>query len=659
MTRLLGTLFCVLFYVSVHSQAPAKLDSLLNALKTTPKNQAKIDLYEKICWYHIDATGDLVQAKKFADSVKMLSEEIKSEKGSFQAEYNYGMLAHFQGTYLKALEHLQRFTAYFKTQGDSVQVAKGLYHIAMVNMNQGNYDKTLAILYRVLAIEEKVNNSKKIASVLNVIGATYKKANKFQEALTAYRQANKIFQAANLKVDYAMGLTNMANIFITLKNYDSAKLGYEESLEIFYNFKNPVLIGMTLGNLGNLYEAKDEYNKALQYHQQALAIWRTNTRKSSLANSLNNNGKSFLKLKKYNEAEVYLKEALTVAQEIKANPLLVDIYSNMNALHLEKREFEKAYHFYALSSQIKDSLFNETNTKQLNELQTKYESEKKDKQITLLAKEKELQAKETERQTTLNKAFAIGLALMILVAGLLFYIFRQRLLLTTKNTEVKEADFKRQVSELEMKALRAQINPHFLFNCMNAINLMIRKGETENACLYLAKFSKLVRLILENAEASAVTLESEIALMESYIQLEELRFPRKISYTISVDESIGIQHTYLPSMVLQPVIENAIWHGIVHKDNDEKGVITVDVRQEEDRLLCTIEDNGVGRDRAKELRDKSVLNNKSMGMKITEERLRLLSRKQREHFIEITDLRDTLNHAVGTRVTIHIPISEQ
>lgn len=112
-------------------------------------------------------------------------------------------------------------------------------------------------------------------------------------------------------------------------------------------------------------------------------------------------------------------------------------------------------------------------------------------------------------------------------------------------------------------------------------------------------------------------------------------------------------------MVLQPVVENAIWHGIVHKENDSKGIISIDVRQHDDQLLCTIEDNGVGRDRAQQLRDKSVLRNKSMGIKITEERLRLRSQKYMEQCIEITDLKDTLNHAVGTRVTIHIPISEQ
>lgn len=659
MIRHIAVLVYVLSFSSLYGQTPPKLDSLLNLLKQTPKGQAKIDLYEKICWHHTDITSDLLLASKYADSVKLLADELKSEKGYFQAEYNFGSIAHFKGEYPLALEHLHAFAAYMKAQGDSAQLAKGLYHIAMVNMNLGNYDKCFALLYRILAIEEKANNSKKIATIFNVIGATNKRINKFKEAIDAYRQAGKIFKAANLKVDYGMSLQNMANIYISLKSYDTAKLAYEEALQIFYDFKNPVFIGTVLGNLGNLHEAKNEYDKALQYHQQALTIWRQHIRKRQLANCLNNIGRSFMKLKRYSEADQYVKEALALALEVNSNPLLYDVYSNINDLHVEKKDFEKAYHYYSLATAIKDSLFNETSTKQINELQAKYEAEKKDKQIMVLAKEKELQVKETERRAALNKAFAAGLVLMILVVVLLFYIFRQRLLLTSKITEVKEAEFKRQVSELEMKALRAQINPHFLFNCMNAINLMIRKGDNENACLYLAKFSKLVRLILENAEASAVTLESEIALLESYIQLEELRLPGKISYSISVDESIGTQNTYLPSMILQPVIENAIWHGIVHKENDAKGMIKVDVRQNEDRLLCTVEDNGVGRDKAQQLRDKSLLNNKSMGMKITEERLRLLSRKQLDQFIEILDLKDVLNHAIGTRVTIHIPIAEQ
>ncbi|MEJ7646424.1 MAG: tetratricopeptide repeat protein [Chryseolinea sp.] len=643
----------------LHGQTPAKLDSLLAIAAHTPKGTGKIDLYEKICMNHIEVTSDLLLARKYADSIKLLSTEIKYRRGLFLATYYYGLISSFQGQYQQALDSLKPFSAYAKSEGDSTLLAKGLYHIALVNLNLGNFDKCLSLLYRTLAIEEKTHTVNKIAHIYNVIGSTYKRAEKLTDALGAYQKASLLFKGNRMLIDYGMSVQNKANIHLALKNYDSAKTSYEAALKIFTKFKNPVFIATVLGNMGNMYEAKNEYQTALQFHHKALAMWRTSTRKRSLAISLTNIGKSYTMLSNYGAAEESLKEALQVAKEVNSNSLLLDVYTEINKLYFGKRDFEKAYHYYGLASQMKDSIFTETRAKQLNEIMIKYEAEKKDQQITVLAKEKEVQLKEVEKQSTLNKAFAGGLIATLLFGGLIVYIFRQRSLLAEKNAQINEADFKSQVVQLEMKALRAQINPHFLFNCMNAINLMIRQNETENACRYLTKFSKLVRQILENAEAASVTLESEIALIESYIQLEELRLPGKIKYEISIDESIGIQNTYLPSMILQPVIENAIWHGIVHKGSNEPGVIKVDVRPQDDQLVCIIEDNGVGRDKAKELKDHSLLNNKSLGMKITEERLRLLSRRKMEKFIFITDLKDLFNNAMGTSVTLHIPIAEK
>ena len=154
-----------------------------------------------------------------------------------------------------------------------------------------------------------------------------------------------------------------------------------------------------------------------------------------------------------------------------------------------------------------------------------------------------------------------------------------------------------------------------------------------------------------------VSLENELALLESYIQLEELRFKGKINYNISVDKSIEPENTYLPSMVLQPFVENAIWHGLMHKEEDEKGNISIVVKEQNDRLMCTIEDNGVGRERARQLGERSVLKRKSMGMKITEDRLKLLNQDNAQPVIWITDLKDNLDHATGTRIEINIPIS--
>jgi LytS/YehU family sensor histidine kinase len=289
----------------------------------------------------------------------------------------------------------------------------------------------------------------------------------------------------------------------------------------------------------------------------------------------------------------------------------------------------------------------------------KYETDEKDKTISLLAKEKEIQMKESQRQATLNKAFAVGIFLISLTAILSFYTYRQRSLLTSKIHEAKEADFKRHVSELELKALRAQINPHFLFNCMNAINVMIGNGHSDHASIYLSKFSKLVRLILENAEAKVVTLESEIELLESYIQLEELRSPGKITHSILVDNSIDTQCTYLASMILQPFIENAIWHGIMHRSGEGKGIISIEIKLQGDALLCTIQDNGIGREQAQQLRDASVLQYKSMGLKITEQRLQLMDKQpnHRYQYINIVDLKDENSRSIGTCVTVTIPIT--
>jgi sensor histidine kinase YesM len=183
------------------------------------------------------------------------------------------------------------------------------------------------------------------------------------------------------------------------------------------------------------------------------------------------------------------------------------------------------------------------------------------------------------------------------------------------------------------------------------------KGDKENASLYLKRFAKLVRLIVENAETTQVSLENEISLIESYIQLEELRFSGKINYSIQVDETIEKDTTFLPPMVLQPFVENAIWHGLMHKEKNELGNISIAIRENEDTLVCTIEDNGIGRTRSQELKENSLIKTKSLGMKITEERLKLLSKAVVNEFIRVVDLKDANDVASGTRVEINIPIS--
>jgi hypothetical protein len=364
-----------------------------------------------------------------------------------------------------------------------------------------------------------------------------------------------------------------------------------------------------------------------------------------------------------------------MAEDIGAKPVISDVNAALSEVYTAQDDYQKALEQYKKHTATKDSVMNLDISSRLNELQIKYETGEKDKRITLLAKEKEILAKaktilakekaiqeqEALRQATIRKMYGIGLVFICLLSGLAFMMVRQRIknqkIIAAKNDEIKTARFQRELSELELKALRAQINPHFLFNCMNSINHLILSGELEKASLYLGKFSKLVRLILENSDSKEISLTNELATIRSYIELEELRFKGKINYRIDVDKSIDPEDTYVPSMILQPFVENAIWHGLMHRISSEPGTIAISVENKREHLSCLIEDNGVGRGKAGMLKEQSVIKNKSMGLKITEERLRFLNHGTTGQLIYFTDLMNSFNQPAGTRVEIHIPVS--
>jgi tetratricopeptide (TPR) repeat protein/two-component sensor histidine kinase len=636
------------------------IDSLEILARNVTEQKEKIRLYGKVCWNYL-LVPRLELARKYADTVNFLAQGSKDSLGMYKAIYYYGVIARAAGEYTEALNYLNSYIDYFQRLGDSSRVAGALYQIGSVQSNLGNYEKSLAAYYRLIPIEQKDKNDYSVGYTLNAIGIILKEIRKYQDAEKVLINALVIFDTLNEKRDKSDVLVNLGNLFTDMGRLAEAKRKYQEALLIDRQIGKQTGIAVSLANIAFLYDKMGTYDSALVYHLEALAIRESLPGKEGLARSLIGVGRGYRQIKNYPLAKHYLLKAHALVTQIMSKPMLRDVYENLAHVYSAEGNSSKAYNYHVLYSAVKDSVLSEQTAAQLNELQTKYETGQKDKQILLLENERQVQQREVEKQAALKKAFVGGLVLVSLLAVLLVYIFRQRLknqqMLSLKDNEIKEMNFNRQMAELEMKALRAQINPHFLFNCMNSINRMILNGESDRASIYLTKFSKLVRLILENAEAPKVSLGSELALLESYIQLEELRFKGKINYKISVDNSIEPESTYLPSMVLQPFVENAIWHGLMHKEGNEKGNISIVVREENDRLLCTIEDNGIGREKAKQLREKSILKSKSMGMKITVDRLKLLNPDNAEQVIWITDLKDTTNHATGTRIEINIPIS--
>ena len=232
----------------------------------------------------------------------------------------------------------------------------------------------------------------------------------------------------------------------------------------------------------------------------------------------------------------------------------------------------------------------------------------------------------------------------------------QNKLVEAQKIKQVETQFEKKIAETEMTALRAQMNPHFIFNCLNSIKLYTLENDSQTASGYLTKFSQLIRLVLENSRSEKVTLQKELETLKLYIELEAMRFKNKVKYQINVVPHIDQQYIEIPPLLLQPYVENAIWHGLMHKP--EGGNISIDISQpEEDLLHIEISDDGIGREKAKEHKSKSATRQKSFGLKMTSERLNAINHiYQTNTEVKIFDLVDTEGNAAGTKVIIEIPL---
>ena len=242
---------------------------------------------------------------------------------------------------------------------------------------------------------------------------------------------------------------------------------------------------------------------------------------------------------------------------------------------------------------------------------------------------------------------------IILVDGI-FFLFA--LTVRDRQMVIEKIQLEQQATISELKALRTQMNPHFIFNCLNAIKSYTLNHDTEGADFYLTKFSKLIRQVLENSRSEKITLHNELETLKLYLDMEKLRSGDKLDYDIHVADDVEADFVEIPPMLIQPYVENAIWHGLMHKEIG--GKIVIDCRQKEDKyLVISILDNGIGRDNAEALKSKTATRHKSFGMKITSERMDITKQLYNiETKITIEDLKNADGTAAGTKVSLEIPL---
>ncbi len=248
------------------------------------------------------------------------------------------------------------------------------------------------------------------------------------------------------------------------------------------------------------------------------------------------------------------------------------------------------------------------------------------------------------------------LSIIVFACAVIYFMVRYRIR-KIKKKQHQEFERKVEISKIELKALRSQMNPHFIFNSLNSIQHYIFNSKTDEAIKYLSKFARLVRVILNNSNKPTVTVGEDIEALKLYLELEQMRFEDKFDYEITIDPSVDGDYDIMPPLLTQPYVENAILHGL--NPNPGKGKLTITLTSKNNFLICTIIDNGIGREKSSEIkRTMPGTKHKSLGMKITEDRLRIINEVSNSKLsVTITDLKDEEGNALGTKVELYIPIN--
>jgi len=634
------------------------IDSLQQLAHSSPDDTIKALLYGKIAWHYIIDHGNHDSTQLYVDSISQLSLQLGYDKGSMKAYYYQGTLYRVMGMYDEGITYIDKAIEMAKQHSDSLSIAAFSFQKGVMFNYKGEFDLALKALYRSLSIHQESRHDKGMASCLNTIGIIQKEGGEYLKAIATYERVQEICERSGDEMMYANASSNIGSAYFDMGNYNKAEEYFQKTLALDIDLKTDWGIAYQYENLGSVASKKGEHAKAAQLHSSSLKLRKKIGQQREIASTHRAIGAAYLEAESYLIAQSHLDTALHISRSLKARIIEQDVLGLQADLHEKEGRYQAALASHRLYTQLQDSILREERVGALAKLETKFELREKEYAIALLEKDNSLKAEVLLNERRTKKGLLIGLALVLLLGGLAFRAQRQKMknqrLLAIKNNELRATEYKRTLSDLELKALRAQMNPHFIFNCMNSINRLILEDKNELASRNLTKFSKLIRMILDHSEKKTVKLSEELEMLKTYIELETQRFKGKISYSIVMSEAIDADEVELPSMILQPFIENAIWHGLMHKEGDD-GQIDIQIEERGNLLHCVIEDNGVGREKALELRRTSAIAHKSMAMKVTEARLALLNKSGLGRLIEIIDLKES-GHAIGTRVKVSIPV---
>lgn len=491
---------------------------------------------------------------------------------------------------------------------------------------------------------QEVKNKLKIADIYYLQG-------NYGKSLEYYQVCEKLSTSGNYKEELIKAKIGCGKVYQSKGNYKVAENYYSASNKLAEASENDFLANESFDLLADIELKQNNPQDNIEYQQQA---YEYNSKRGNINSAILNSSSmanGYLQQNRTKEAMEILEnstELVNQTSDVKVKKEFYKALSNLYETQGKKLEAEKVNEKYLA---LEDSLFTidkerelalETKNELLSNAQNRVlllekDMELNEKEIQLLKQEKELQESTIKTQTIVTYSLAIGLAIILILS---FFIYKNN----------KEKQISNQL--LILKSLRNQMNPHFIFNSLNSVNSFIAKQDERSANKYLAEFSKLMREVLEYSQEDFIPLSKEIEILEMYLNLEHYRFKNEFDFNLNIDKSINLDDYQIPPMLLQPFVENAIWHGLRYKK--DKGKLDVVFTQREGYVEVIIEDNGIGRHQSKLVKTQNQKKMKSTGLKNVQDRLEIIKNVFKKNLeISIEDVNPTTQEGTQVKVKLY------
>ncbi len=600
------------------------------------------------------------KAIEYVKEALEISVQEKNEKDQGKAYELLGKINFSLKQWTLALENYQQAVEHYQKGGFVSENHRLHKEIGMCYEVQKEYKKALNeyTLYKKYFPKQPKEINKKIANI-------YFLEEEYEKALDLYQQVLKVEEAEESYLGISDTKAQIANIYLAMNQPKKAQSLYEESDKFneqaiqtqgkqSYSIQDAIQSNKSLNTtqqkIGKMYRDNQQYEdelilrkKAIQRGKRYNDYKKVSQEEIEISNIYIEQGFNNKAIKQLNNT-ISKVDTLIAVREEKAIA-----YKTLSKAYNEEKKYEEALIAYQKYVAEQEKILKEkeaafANLSEALTIQKKLYAIQKDfqiqeKTIGLLQQEKQLQQADLRNQQWL----IYGLLLIIFVILIAtFFIY-------------KNAKSRRIANQLlALKSLRSQMNPHFIFNALNSVNQFIAKNDERTANRFLSDFSRLMRLVLENSQKDFVSLSKEINIIQLYIKLEHNRFRDQFEYTLDIDESIDADDIEIPPMLIQPYIENAVWHGLRYKETF--GMLKIELKKINDNIHIIIEDNGIGRKQSQLLKTKHQQKSESTGVKNTQNRLQIINKVYKKKFqLYISDLE---TDQTGTRVELYFPYME-